>query len=563
MSSVLYVTTKDFCKRAWFGALLAVGMLVMGPLFFVVLTRLQGLNLDGMEHDLTGYHFAYLGLSWVAFLAVSLQALSGSQKICLGLPVSSRAIASWLMFSMVGLVVVLQLLTNGVYRMLFFDDRWLAEYWPLLGPLLFLVTLILVGHSLFWSMHAPSFTRVLLGSVLILGMFYWFLSRYYPYGFKAALVPWSQVTLGEFVLMQLVCIAAWYQGTRAFAKVRAGTAVPSPVWERVEVWWNEFTTGAIPEPQPAALSRRSSLVKLHWRESCRRAVIIGGLLLSVLTLPPNLLIGLRIDPSQSNLTELAVGLLSSTTMFSFIAAVVVAVLLGDGMTSMGRTEMKGFLAMAPLTDRDLSVIFFRNMVKTFVWTFSLILGALLISLSITIAVNGSQIFERFLILLVPKLLNGEALGYVGLVLIGFWIIAANMISVFWTGHKWFVLTVMGVGFGGLIFYSITIGLLQILFRSSFPAAAINGGMLLTVYLLLLGGTMAAFVAARRKQLITNTKMVAVLSVSFVLTSVFLIILWKNNIDPLSSFIFVDTTLVALIVAPFATIPLALSWNRHR
>ena len=134
MTTALYVTTKQFCKRAWFGALLAVGTLILGPLAFVLLTRMQGLNLDYMDHDLTGYHFAYLGLSWVCFLGVCLHAQSGCQKLCLTLPVSSKAIASWMMFTMVGLVVLLQLLTSGAYRMLFFDEHWLADYWPLLGP---------------------------------------------------------------------------------------------------------------------------------------------------------------------------------------------------------------------------------------------------------------------------------------------------------------------------------------------------------------------------------------------------------------------------------------------
>ncbi|HAH44759.1 MAG TPA: hypothetical protein DCM07_07835, partial [Planctomycetaceae bacterium] len=146
------MTTRNFCKRARLGALLAVGTLVLGPLISRMIMRLQGLSLEHLEQNVFDYHFAYLGVSYIFFLGVCLQALAGSEKFCLGLPVSSTSIATWMMLSMVGLVVALQLVTNGLYRVLFFDDRWLADYWPLLGPLLFMVTLILVGHAAYWSL---------------------------------------------------------------------------------------------------------------------------------------------------------------------------------------------------------------------------------------------------------------------------------------------------------------------------------------------------------------------------------------------------------------------------
>lgn len=564
MTTALYVTTKDFCKRAWVGALLAVGTLVMGPLLFLVLTRLQGLNLDYMEHDLSGYHFAYLGLSWVAFLGVCLHAQSGCQKICLGLPISSRAIASWLMFSMVGLVVVLQLLTNGVYRMLFFDEHWLADYWPLLGPLLFLVTLVLVGHSLFWSLHAPSFTRVLLGSTLIFGIFYWFISRYYPNGFHAEDVPWSRVTLGEFVLMQLVSIAAWYQGTREFAKFRAGTAVPSPAWERVQLWWNGLLSGAIPRQQPEPLSRRSALTKLHWRESCRRAVIVGGLLMGCFVLAVNLGLGSQLNTNQTSVREIAEGFWAMTMIASFVASILVAFLVGDGISSKGRTEMKRFLAMAPLPDQELNARLFRNMVKTSALTLAIIYCGLLLSLGITTVWWGPGLVN---FMLARAVSNGDFLLRFLLIGLGFWGIAANTVSMFWTGRTWFINSVVGVGFGGFVFYVITFNLLGTVFQDFWMARAIISIMLLAVYCLFVGGPCVAYVVAYRKKLISWRKAGLALLLWCSAGGVCIVLVLnesaQTSIQPQWGVFWIYTAISAFLLAPFATIPLALSWNRHR
>ncbi|QDV21295.1 hypothetical protein Pan153_59830 [Gimesia panareensis] len=564
MTTALYVTTKQFCKRAWLGALLAVGTLVLGPLAFLLLTRLQGLNLDYMEHDLTGYHFAYLGLSWVCFLGVCLHAQSGCQKLCMSLPVSSRAIASWMMFTMVGLVVLLELLTSGAYRMLFFDEHWLADYWPLLGPLLFIVTLILVGHCLFWMMQAPSFTRVGVGLALIAGLFYWFVSRYYPNGFEAKLVPWSRVSLGEFVSLQLVCVAAWYQGTRAFADYRSGIAVPSPAWERMTLLWNGLLTGAIPDQPLVPLSKSDTLAKLHWRDSCHRAVIFAGILFGCMELGIVLALGAELHLEQGNLFEAAEGCMIVTMMNSFIASILVAFLLGDGICAPGRSEMRRYLAIAPLVDQELNRRLFRNLLKTCVCILAIIFGVLLLSLAINALLWGPDLLQAFF----QRLLTHIQFFVQLLLAVGsFWIIAANAVSVLWTGRTWFINSAVGVVFGGLIFYIIAINLLETTFRDFPLSEYIVSGMLLLVYALIVGGMLAAYAAALYQGLISNTKMLLCVAIFCLgLSGIVVGILnhaWQYHGQVQWALFFIYSALLALLLTPFATIPLALRWNRHR
>jgi hypothetical protein len=212
MNAALVTTTRLFLKRAWAGALLAVSALVLCPLMYRLVFAEPGRMFA--QEDLFGVNIMYLILSSILFLAVGYNAIQGTHKICMGLPVRSTPIATWMMLATVSLVVVLQLVTNGAYRLLFFDAHWLSEYWPLLGPLLFMVTVILVSHAIYWGLYAVSLTRIVCWTCLVIGMCWWFVARYYPEGFQARAISWKHVTLSEFVTLLVVSVGAWYFGTR-------------------------------------------------------------------------------------------------------------------------------------------------------------------------------------------------------------------------------------------------------------------------------------------------------------------------------------------------------------
>lgn len=563
MTSALYVTTKDFCKRARLGALLAVGTMVLGPLLFLIISRVIGSNFNFRE-QVPSYHFAYLALSWIIFIAVSLHALTGCQKICVGLPVSSKSIATWMMLISVGLVVVLQLVTNGAYRLMFFNEQWFVDAWPLLGPLLFISTALFVGHSVFWSLHAPSFTRCAFWFGLIIVMLWWFISRYYPNGFKAEFVPWRTVTLSEFICMQLVSVAAWYQGTRAFAQVRSGTAFPSPQWDRVQVWWSNLITGSIPEKQLVPLSRSASLARLHWRDSCQRAVILCGTLFGFAVLVISLMNGLSADMNQLgnpiSFFELTDSFLMITMLFSIVAAVIVAILLGEGVNGPGRTEMKRFLAIASLSDRDLVVTLFRNMLKTFVSTFLFIQCGLVLCFVGVLLLKGPEYFTvnlRMVDLVFYRIFWS---------LVMFWVIAANMVSIWWTGRTWFYYTMIGLFFSGLFELFLFAYFAHRIFQNNTTQWYFEAGIIGAIYFLIAGGFVTScLVACRRKLIKRVTGSIALLfwlTGSIVYATWFLYQSERLYHNWWVSLILISS-LMALSLAPFATIPLALSWNRHR
>lgn len=562
MSSALIATTKSFCKRAWPSASIAVAALVIVPLMIKILMHLQGFRIPYNNQEMFSLHFTYLGISWVLFLSITVRALAGSQKYCRGLPISSRAIATWLMLAMVGLVVVLQLATNGAYRALFFDERWLSDYWPVLGPVLFLVTLVLTGHAIFWTLNAPSYTRLLLSMGIIVALFWWFLSRYFPQGFKAEAVPWSHVTLGEFVLMQLVSLAAWYQGTRAFASVRSGTAVPSPQWTQTRNWWDSLTTGATSSGQTGLISHRAALARLHWRDGCQRAVIMGGGLSGVAVLVLNTVMRNSFGSGPIQLTE---GFLQIYMMFSIIAAIVVGLIVGEGTCGPGRTEMKGFLAVTPLSDRDFSVALFGNMVKTVLYSSLLIQAGLMLNILVFVApwmLQGdpvSTVVYRMMIFWLSYI------AYFLYSLACFWTIAANMISVFWTGRSWFYFLVTGSILGC---FGLFVFIVNSTDRVSYSPNNLYSQMafFLVLALLIFVGVVSAFVIACQRRLI-KISTAAIIGGLWLIGSLAAIYLKFPSPAGLHETLILCLyvfflSLYALAFAPFATIPLALSWNRH-
>lgn len=571
MHSVFYTTTRLFLKRAWGGALLAVSVLVLSPLLYRIVYASQSSAPVLANDDLFGVHIMYLVLSSIFFLAVCYYSIQGTHKICMGLPVRSRPIATWMMLATVCLAVLLQLVTNGAYRLLFFDSQWLSDYWPLLGPLLFLVTLILVSHAIYWGLYAISFTRALCWAGTVVGLFWWFVARYYPGGFQESAVSWKQVTLTEFLTLLTVSLGAWYLGTREFANVRSGVAAPSPCWQKMQGWWESVMTGTTSASSLRPVSISTSLTRLHWRDACQRTVLGCGGVCGTAVWVVNLLL---MREFGSTLHQWSDGFLAIVGVFGILAAILSAFQIGEGVCISGRAEMKSFLATAPLSDRDFGRALFRNLIKAVLAIFLMIQLGLAMTIITLLLLKG------------PTLLNWELVRVSGILLkfgciylFAFWIITANVISLFWTGRTWFIYGVIG-GMLGLFAFFVGVG--SYLERTSMHrlgASDYSNFMLFLIFffllstLLILGGMIFAYLVACRKKLIRFSTCLLVCIVwgtSIALACYFFVSLpgadlpheYANEVVDLCIQLFFFAV-CSLSLAPFATVPLALHWNRHR
>ncbi|MFI4848240.1 MAG: hypothetical protein ACIAZJ_04040 [Gimesia chilikensis] len=563
MNAALVTTTRLFLKRAWAGALLAVSALVLCPLMYRLVFAESGRMFA--QEDLFGVNIMYLILSSILFLAVGYNAIQGTHKICMGLPVRSTPIATWMMLATVSLVVVLQLVTNGAYRLLFFDAHWLSEYWPLLGPLLFMVTVILVSHAIYWGLYAVSLTRIVCWTCLVCGMCWWFVARYYPEGFQARAVSWKHVTLSEFLTLLVVSVGTWYFGTREFARVRAGLATHSPHWRHLQNWYESVVTGAATSGRSETLSVSTSLSRLHWRDGCQRTVLNCGMVAGAAVWVVNLI---TMTGFGSTLHQWADGFLVIVAVFGVLAAILSAFQIGESVCVPGRKEMKAFLATAPLSDREFCHTLFRNLIRSVVTIFLLTEAGLLMTIVTLFFVKGPALLDWNLVRV-----GGTLLIYGCIYLFAFWIIAANVISLFWTGRTRFIFGVIGSILAG---FALIVGVgsylsdaysrkLVILSFSVFECFLL--GVFLCVALLIWGGTAFAYLVAFQKRLIRGSTVVAAL------------ILWVTGVaiyfgvieSPLLNqrhyeqffFQLLLVALCTLSLTPIATIPLALCWNRHR
>lgn len=579
MSSAFVMTTRLIWKRAWLPVLFWSGLFVLIPFAFLKIEQYLAGPLswrcgNRSFTDYALYYFSYLCMSSAIFMNVSVEVIKDCRKICLGLPVSSRVIASWMMLTVVAMFVAMQLMTNGLYRLLILDQRGLSNFWPLKGPLLFLVTLILVGYCFYWLLQNPSLPRLLAGIILLPGMLVWFVARFYPDGFNEGLEPWNRVTSGEWGTMLGVSLGAWYLGTVAFAQVRAGTTVSSTSWERLREWWKGLSVGTGSEIQKSQNSLTAKLAQMHWRDSCQHSVLTGCVLVGFLQLAASSLFALMLVLNTPTLREISsnsfmmnlVGMLVAvSTVFCFIAVVVVASMIGRGISSKGSGEMKLFLAQVSVTDCSLSRILTRNLLRAFGYTFLINQLILLVCLCVVAVFYGWPAFSA---LLHAGFFHVRFSLHILLMLGGLWLIGANVAASLWS-DRGKLLAVAGLSLELVfILYAMTGYLLREYSSNYFLNGAIFYGMLLSFYLPLLWGMFHAFRTACRKQLLTRRQARLALSGWCVSASVLLIYMLSrlDNYGGLSqrgAFWLVNTGLCALFLLPFATIPLAVSWNRHR
>lgn len=555
MSSAFVMTTRLIWKRAWLGALLTGLVLVTGPVVLpAVLHLLPGAVNENLA-QLFRSQLLILGLSWVAFGFLCINAAYQSPlQLTRGLPVSSTRIASWVMWSTVVMVVVPALLINGLVRFLFMDASWPDRDCSVLGPTLFITALIMIAWSAYWSLQTPGFWRLLFWTVALAGLVSWLISRYYPEGVEGQLVPWNRVTLSEWLTLLAATGCAWLAGIHSYARIRCGAATTSQPWSRIEDWLNGDRVQRRGQGVLISRSRTQAFARLHWRDGCQPAVltliIFGGI---------NLLLNL-----SGYLYKVAYGVENPivgsnpavcTAMVFLISSFSLLLTLGLSLTPRDFSSMKGYLAQMPVSDWQLSNALIINLLKS--------LGHLVFWVVIVgwgggylcmICYQGLDVLTADWHWMLQQQSQENFILVPLLFLLVVWSLIANGLALIRTGHPKFIGFVFFLGMALFFPTLLMTGEPQ---RSQWPVFSLVWSLLIIGLVCIV--TILAYRYTYHRGLMTRRSISLAIRFYLVLGIVF----WNFwDADQLMVRILLTASL-AFTVLPCATIPLAVYWNRHR
>ncbi|WP_339683420.1 hypothetical protein [Gimesia maris] len=554
MSEPLYVITKFYIRRTWPWAALVVFLLVAGPFLLQVVTSfLPGAS---QKDDQLWFEsqMSLLLLTWLSAGLVCILPFQETRKIVRGLPLSSARIASWFMLSSVVTVVFLSLLTNGLYRLVLIDEHWLDRDWSVLGPSLFVATLIIVLWCAYWNLQSLGFFRLLFWISCISASIGWLISRYYPHGFDQPPQSWSNVSLTEWITLLVVFVGAWRGGIVSFARFRSGTAVPSSSWNWLESWANG---GALLRHEKRIRNTGSPMkafARLHWCDACRQVVMMVAILGGIAFLL-NLAGYLQKEIYSTRSLLVSENPAVATVLVFVLSSFSLIITLGMSLTPRDFQSMKVYLAVTPVSDRILSEALILNILKCMgMAVFFVALIGFGGSYFFTVFYQGTEVLWDDWNWLIQHETKSRFITVPFLFPLGYWAFIANSLALIWTGRTTFSFLIMLISFA-LYFFTMILGM-----GSPDTAKAwIRYSLLLFDVILIWGITALAFIQAYRVGLVTK-KVIGLASLYCLLMPTLCWGVWETEQILLKLLL---SSLLVLAVTPFATIPLAVSWNRHR
>lgn len=536
-------------------------MLIGGPWAFLGVIRVYGLTMDDAAFRPFQMLHPYLGLSTFAWIAVTALPNSEWRPRIYTMPVSTRLLVTWQMAMGMLVVAIVSPLTMGLYTLSF------RAGWPILGPTLFQMSVIPVACCFTWYLLTPntgpgaryiwSMIRVLcvLMGVITAGVL-WINARYAaPAGSKHGYVAWDVVTFGEATTMLGVVVVAWWMAMRGAARHRHSDLAELPDTDAKTVaeesgrdefgpaWLNRFRMAHRLRDADHALSC------LHWQDGRLLAFVLGiGWFIVML----GALIALFSPNNYGNKVEGAAAFL---TMFPVVGGLMVGSILGCETWETQRKGMRTFTAVTPVSDARLARSYLLNTVKTSSLFWVLLVTAASVVVLIGLWRSGTDLTADIAGMKTPQQLGAMWLPL--FLLISFlttWTGAGLIASLAWTGREWVVGVAVTCAISLILI--LPIGMHFLVPPESHETA--QATVLHAGGILIMGGTLAAFTAAIRRRLINGRS--AWLAVS--VWAIESVVLWCF-LPVAVIYRLAWTGVLACTVAPIATAPLALSWNRHR
>ena len=443
------------------------------------------------------------------------------------MPIPTSSLVAWQMLPSMMLVGLESLASIACWNALF-DLNW-----ALWGPALFAAVGVAAIQAVLWSAEKSAWLPLAVGFVgAILGL--WFKSRIGPM-FSLPTHQWVELTPGDVFTLLTFAGLSYYGAVVGVARRRCGEPLPSLGM----IAWIERVCDPPPEVGAPFTTPEQAHFWFEWRRKGRvmPATVVFGMVVG-------LGIWVLFIRELKDLFEGFVAGGAMLTLMGFLGVVLGIVGPNDQSFEMGH-----FLATRPLTNTEMSRTLLKVLAKSVLIAWTIWAVPFVILTAICFAKGAIPPVE---------ILNDLGWWYFPMTLLGCWTVVSVLASLSMTGRS----NLLAQLICGLLVLFIGLGLFS---HYALPVSArlnFTRGVAVAVGVSIAVGAIWAFVLARRQSLIGLPTVYAALSVWTVLSGLIALDWMRHPARPLLLGVF-GVLLATLVVAPLATAPLALAWNRNR
>jgi hypothetical protein len=550
MRSIGIALTWEFWRRSWWWILSAVMLMAC----ITITTVRYGSASPPAAETLAKIHYRALFHLFLCVTFFSLWSQFDKRNNRLGFPAHLYAkptqtwvFVGWQMLLPAVTIALLYLILVGCVRIL-----W-GITWPLAGPILLLITALACTQAVFWSMVGHPVLRTFVCLLVLASLQAWQFSRYGPvlgYPNTSSLTEmWNALTPGELLTLAPCLAAACVVAVFGVSRDRCGDCTGWPKLKAIL----DSTLNLLPGREKPFNSPAAAQFWREWHEKDRLFPAVCAVWVAII-----ILLGV-FGITDTFHTMLAF-------IFVFQIGFVVPILAGLVVGQCGRkSKIDDFKATLPVSDARLSAMILRPGAVGLLSAWLVCITGLAFMIGWFFVVGKGDAIPLDSYHAAKRAIL--ELGYVHTALL----VAAGVVMVWGAMAVGASLTLMGRPWLVWIFFTtvcsigpalVILDILHTINLFPFSVVPIFRSLPWTIGIGSLLGTVWAFVTARRRHLIGSRK--PFLGLGLWLMLCFSIgWAWIPRDAPHPAFMVLAMGLFALTVAPLATAPLALAWNRHR
>lgn len=474
-----------------------------------------------------GIHLVLVLINMMTFAAAIFTA-QGSPSRLFALPVDSSSLVAWHLIPAMVLTWLMSAASGAALNAVF------DLGWPVWGPAMFAAVAVAAVQGALWLTEKSGWEIVAL-TLVSLGPGLWFKSRYGA-TFSPAAELWDQVTALDVATMLAVTVLAWFAALYGVERNRHGDPLPGL---GILAWIDRLF-----DPAPAVGEPfRSATQAQYWYEWRQKGWVLPAIVLFAIVGACGLWLIFNRDAAELFHAFLVGGSLLS------VAALISGLIMGNCGPNDANFSMGHFLATRPMTTSELARTILKTSAKSTV-------AAWMVWVTAFVAIYFILLARR----VTPPPILPPTLGwwYFPATLIGAWTVLWLLAAAAMTGRS----TLFVKLFCGLFAAFIGASVFARLALSRQAQEQFWHGALLVSGVLFVLGTAWVFIAARRRALIGWPTVYVAATLWAALCALVAIadMLHATHRLPIYALL---VGICALAVAPLATAPLALSWNRTR